>query len=700
LTKSALRSYRYPVKDYITMRVACPAILASLALLSSCALRAQVTESKPMPPAVTVHVAASGDLGKVPDRIFGTFIEPIDNSIDNGVIAEILVNGSLEAGLWNHAMMEQLFRDQPELVDSSDDTGIPIPWMPLNAAAGNRYELHAGDAANSWQSLEIMGVPGVLTGIAQRVYLPVPRTLAYNVSLYAKHVSGPTRVTLSLRSLATSEVLASADVDVTAAQWTRYTGRLELKPGQVRRLEPVRFAVSVDGIERVDVDQISLMPADAIGTLDPDVVHMAAGMHMTELRLGGNFSSYYHWRDGIGPLDKRITTENIAWGIPEYNNFGTDEFLAFCRLVHAEPQFNINMGSGTPEEAAEWMKYVRERYTGPLIVEMGNELYGHWQVGYPTVDEVGPRTLAFSKALRPVVGNATLMATGGTPNNFENWNRALIANPPGTFDLVTTHFITGTNHVRLQPYTPDFMAQAAYAVPFAVGADFDRMQAQLDAKPGYKDTHFAVTEWLFNSKGQGERNFTNESPSSRNEGGAVMIASSFNTYFRHNAQIKLVDMTGLLEFAGIWKRKEQVFASPAYYAFSLYSQAKGQTVLPVTTDSGTYSVQNGTQGFTDVTDVPYIDIAATRSPDGKTLLLFCVNRSITTDEPAVIDLGSFRATQAYLQQITAVSRYVMNDEVEPMRVVPQPSGMVVRAGEPLRLTLPHESVTVIRLTAE
>ena len=73
------------------------------------------------------------------------------------------------------------------------------------------------------------------------------------------------------------------------------------------------------------------MPEDAIGIFDPDEVAMAKAMHVTELRFGGNFSSYYHWSDGIGPMDKRHTMENIAWGIPEYNKFGTDEFLAVLR---------------------------------------------------------------------------------------------------------------------------------------------------------------------------------------------------------------------------------------------------------------------------------------------------------------------------------------------------------------------------------
>jgi alpha-N-arabinofuranosidase len=504
---------------------------------------------------------------------------------------------------------------------------------------------------------------------------------------------------ISLRSRSSEKVLATVAVDATAGEWTKYAAKLKLKPGDVRRLEPVDFAVSVEGDERVEVDQISLMPEDAIGMFDPDVLHMAGEMHMSELRLGGNFSSYYHWRDGIGPLEKRVTMENIAWGIPEYNNFGTDEFLAYCKLLHAEPQLNLNMGSGTPQEAVDWVRYIRDRYQGPLILEMGNELYGKWQVGYPAINEVAPRTLAFSQALKPVSQNAILMATGAPPNGFEKWNAAQLANPPGTFDLLTTHLITGTNHVRLNPYTPDFMAAAAYAVPFALGHDLDRMQAQIDAVPGYKGAaHLAVTEWLFNSKGEGERNFTNESPSSRNEGGAVMIASTFNTYFRHNGEVKLVDLTGLMEFAGIWKRREQVFASPAYYVFELYSAAKGETVLPVTTYSGTYTVKNGTLGYADVADVPYIDVVATRTADKRRVTLFCVNRSLTDDVPVEIDLGAFVAGGvAEVERIAAVSRYVMNDEVEPKRVVPQISSLNLVEGKPPAMTLPHESVTVIRL---
>jgi alpha-N-arabinofuranosidase len=156
-----------------------------------------------------------------------------------------------------------------------------------------------------------------------------------------------------------------------------------------------------------------------------------------------------------------------------------------------------------------------------------------------------------------------------------------------------------------------------------------------------------------------------------------------------------------MEFAGIWKRREQVFASPAYYVFQMYSTAKDNIVLPVATDSGTYSVKNGTQGYADVADVPYIDVVATRSAGKRTLTLFCINRSLTDDAPVEIDLGAFAAMKmAKVEQITAVSRYVINDEVEPRRVVPQVSSLNVMPKKNVTITLPHESVTVIRLQEE
>lgn len=677
------------------------AVLSGIGMFTSRGAIAQFTEARPNPAMVTVHVGAEGS-DRVPDSIFGSFLEPIGNSINNGVVAEILVNGSLESGLWNHTNLENMFRDEPELIDSMNQTGVPLPWRPLDAAAGNRFELHVGNAANSWQSLEIIGTPHRQAGIAQKVYLPVQRLLGYRVSLYVKHVSGPTGLTMLFRDPETGTTLAESHVDATATEWTKYTTTLRLSPGSVRRLQAVDFGVAVEGTGHADVDEISLLPEDAVGIFDPDEVAMAKAMHVTELRLGGNFSSYYHWKDGVGPADKRVTMENIAWGIPEYNKLGTDEFLEFCNLIDAIPQFDLNMGSGTPEEAADWVRYIKAHTKGRVIYELGNELYGSWQVGSKTLNEIAPATLAFSKAVRAVDPDAKIIATGLGPISDGKWNAAQLINPAGTFDDLSLHFILGTNHPALATATPDFTAAAAYALPYAVGPYFDKVQAQIDEHPELKGkVHLAVTEWLFNSKGFGERNFTDESPSWMNEGGAVMAAGFLNTVLRHTAEIDITDMTGIMEFAGIWKRREQVFAVPAYYVFKMYTAVKGDTVLPVNTDSGSYNLKGGVRPLDDVTDIPYIDVVATRSADGGKLTLLCVNRSLNQDVPVNFDLSELQVTgSAEVEQISAPNRYEQNDEVEPLHIVPVPGSIPKPGTDPLAIALPHESVTVIRVPVE
>ena len=338
------------------------------------------------------------------------------------------------------------------------------------------------------------------------------------------------------------------------------------------------------------------------------------------------------------------------------------------------------MGSGTPEEAADWVRYIRAHHKGRVLYEIGNELYGKWQVGYPTLAELPPRTLAFSRAGRSGAHDAEIFAPGLGPMADGKWTAAQLTTPPGTFNYLSLHFILGTNHPVQENVSPDFVAAAAYALPYAVGPYFSKVQAQVDEHPDlHGKVHFAITEWLFNSKGYGERNFTND------------------TVLRHSDSVTLTDMTGSMEFAGVWKKREQVYAVPAFYAFQLYTVVKGDTLLVTTSDSGTYAISGGVRPLDNAQDVPYIDIVATRSSDNKFVTLLCVNRNLQQDVPTQFDLGTLRAGgAAHMEQISSVSRYERNDEIEPEHVVPVPSTLSVNDNL-LRVTLPHESVSVIRV---
>ncbi len=662
----------------------------ALAILAGCAV-AGAEEGK----AVRIEVRANKPYKfAIPRTIFGSFLEPIGNSTYNGLWAEILLNPSMEENLWSVANSARLVEEVPTLRRASE-LGLPLPWEPLNAKQGNRYEPRWGDAANSWRSLELLGVPGQATGIKERVYLPIHRELRYFGSVYAKHLSGPATLNISLRVRnQPDQVLAEASVSAPETEWTKHRFALEVPKGKLEALAPADFVLQVSEDERVLVDQMSLMPADAIDGLDPDMVRMAKEMETPLVRFGGNFTSGYHWRDGVGPMDKRISTVNIAWGIPEYNTFGTDEFLRFCDLIGASPQIALNLGSGTAEEAAGWVRYVNQRLkkTG-LLWELGNELWGEWNLGYPTLGELPKRTAAFSRAIRAVDPAAQLIATGQDPDVYRKWNAAQLENAPGTYNYLSTHFVVTTTQVQ-QPGPAAFSTSASLALPVQLGRQLREMQEQINSRPGYKnEVHLAFTEWLFHP-GERERK---DAVSYSNMGGAIAAGGMFNMLLQHADIVPVSDITGIVEFAGIWKKRGRVYATPSYYAFRMYSTAAADRLVEVKTNSRSYDVEQGITRLPDIEHVPYLDVVAATSKSGDKLTLFCVNRNLTEDTPATVDLRDFAAGgTGHVQTLSAPDVYDGNDETKPDAIKPVQSEIAIE-GEQFQYTFRHESVTRIEL---
>jgi alpha-N-arabinofuranosidase len=349
-----------------------------------------------------------------------------------------------------------------------------------------------------------------------------------------------------------------------------------------------------------------------------------------------------------------------------------------------------------PEEAADWVRYVDARWHqhSGLLWEMGNELWGNWNMGYPTLGQLAGRTLRFSKAIRKVDPAAKLIATGADPDGFTKWNAAQLTNPAGTFDYLSTHFVVTTTATDTPNASTDFINEAAFALPVELGRRLEEQQAQIDSVPAFaKNAHIAFTEWLFIGHRPGTPNFTNM-------GGALDTAGFLNMLMRHAAVAPVADMTGIMDFAGIWKDRGQVFAAPGYYAFKMYATAHGVHPVKVTTDAGSYSVEHGVSRLPEIKDVPYLDVVAATTADGDELDLFCVNRSLNTDIPTEIRLAHFEAGgEAKIETLQASYLGEGNDADDPMRVVPQKTSAKV-AGAIVRHVFPHESVTVIRIRRE
>ena len=143
---------------------------------------------------------------------------------------------------------------------------------------------------------------------------------------------------------------------------------------------------------------------------------------------GGNFCATYHWLDGVGPVSQRPTRPDLAWGHPDSNCFGTDEFMAWCRELGAEPYLCLNFGTGTLEEALNWLEYCNgtgdtyyanmRRKNGskdPYKVKywaLGNEMWGPWQVGQMTQEDYAKRAQQWGKALKLLDPSIELVLCG------------------------------------------------------------------------------------------------------------------------------------------------------------------------------------------------------------------------------------------------------------------------------------------------
>jgi alpha-L-arabinofuranosidase len=643
---------------------------------------------------VTIEIDASRTpTYRIPRSIFGSFLEPIGNSTYNGLWAQILQNPSFEDALWDAKKIAAMIADEPPLARASE-LSLPLPWEPLDYDQGARYAPHWGDAANSYRSLLLMTLPGKESGVRQKVYLPVHRTLRYTGSVFLKLVSGPPEVRVSLRARNhADDVLAAQKISLVGAEWHEYQFSLDVEDQRLHPLQPADFVVSASNETRVLIDQASLFPADAIDGIDPEMIALARATKTPVVRFGGNFTSAYHWRDGIGPRDKRVSMLNVAWGIPEYNQFGTDEFLRFCELIGAEPQIALNLGTGTPEEAADWVQYVDghwAKHSGGLLWELGSELWGDFQVGYPTLDRISERTKAFSEAVRKVDPHARLIATGADPDHFEKWNAAQLANAPGTFDYLSTHFVVTTNSLVTPHPSPDTVARATFALPMELERKLREMHAQFQNSPSHHEVLTAFTEWLFWAE-------HDSSPRYDNMGGALGTAGFLNMLLRSADIVPVADMTGIIEFGGIWKKRGRVYGVPAYWAFRMYSTADATRPVQVRTDSETYNVENGSRRLPNIQGVPYLDVVAALNETADRLTLFCVNRDLTRDLPAQIRISGFRPKSALAHSLYADSIYETNDEVDPDHIHPRDSALTLGSSD-LTYTFRHESVTVLELS--
>ncbi len=450
-----------------------------------------------------------------------------------------------------------------------------------------------------------------------------------------------------------------------------------------------------------------------------DVVAALKALKVPNVRWpGGCFADEYHWRKGIGPANQRMQTLNPNWGgVIEPNTFGTHEFMDFLEQIGAEAYISINVGCGTPQEAAEWLEYMttaqpttlaKERtangHPAPYRVSylgIGNE---SWDCGgNMTPDYYLSQLKIYSRFVRnfnPAQQDKRQMlkiavGPGGGEPRWTEWTEAILKawqHRQWSWDI---------NGLSLHSYTvvrwpPSFASvgfgEAEYSEILKSTLDMEGLiskhSAIMDKYDPQKKVALVVDEWgaWYAPLPGSNPGFLVQQNSQRD---AILAALNLNVFARHADRVRVANIAQMINVlqAMIMTDKERMVLTPTYYVFKMYVPFQDATYVPVTFDAGTYEHGN--------IRLPRVDAIAAKDTAGK---LWLAITNLDPNQPAEIEAGlsGFTVRSAAGVTLTAPKVDSVNTFDLPNTVVPKPISAKVQGGR-LILNLEPKSVTVISI---
>ncbi len=448
-----------------------------------------------------------------------------------------------------------------------------------------------------------------------------------------------------------------------------------------------------------------------------DVVAALRAIRVPNVRWpGGCFADYYHWRDGIGP--RRAVTLNPDWGgVTEPNTFGTHEFMDFAAQIGAAPFISLNLGSGTVQEAADWVEYMTSAQPTTLaqlraangraepwevpFLGLGNE---SWDCGGNMTPEYYASQMKiharFARNYHPRQQDDNRMqriavGPGGGEPRFTAWTETVMKawqdrkwswdieglslHNYTVIDWEDKHVATGFDH---QGYAE--ILQATLKMDGLIRQHTDIM----DRYDPERKVALAVDEWgAWYAPTPGTNpGFLSQQNTLRD---AVLAALNVNIFARHATRVRMANIAQMVNVlqAMILTDGEKMLLTPTYHVFRMYVPFQDATFLPVTMEAGTWS-------HGDI-DLPRLDVLAARDTDGN-LVLAVTN--IDPERPAQIEvaIANEAAGSVTGEILTGPKVDSINTFEAPGTVAPQPLDARLVDGR-LQATLAPASVSVLRI---
>jgi alpha-N-arabinofuranosidase len=457
-----------------------------------------------------------------------------------------------------------------------------------------------------------------------------------------------------------------------------------------------------------------------------DVIAQVKGLGVPIMRYpGGNFVSGYNWLDGVGPKKQRPAVLERAWNSLETNQFGTNEFIEWCRQVGTEPLLAFNLGTGSPEMAVAYVEYCNVEkgtkwsdlrrahgYEQPHNVRcwcLGNEMDGPWQMGHMPAREYGRKARDAARQIRVLDRSLELVACGSSNTNMPTylvWDREVLEECYDQVDGISLHNYYGNTRETSGNSTARYLA---------MNLDMERQIHEVAAVCDYvqglrkspKRLWLSFDEWnvWYRARGgtfaDGNRTFAPKLLEEvYNLEDALLVGGFLNTLLRQSDRVRLACLAQIINvIAPLVTNRTSVLRQSTYYPYAWALKYARGRVLDLRVESETYPIMaDGLRpDFARNDQVPFVDVVATiDAQNGQTCVLM-LNRDLESERELAIEWRDSPPVRVLAAEtLTGQDLKAFNTFEQPQRVAPSPLDPP-KAGARMTFKLPARSYSVVHL---
>ncbi|WP_072529994.1 alpha-N-arabinofuranosidase [Bacteroides ilei] len=440
-----------------------------------------------------------------------------------------------------------------------------------------------------------------------------------------------------------------------------------------------------------------------------DVLEALKKLKVPVLRWpGGCFADEYHWRDGIGPRDKRPRMVNNNWGgTVEDNSFGTHEFLNLCELLGCEPYISGNVGSGSVEEMAKWVEYITAEQGSPMAkLRKENGREKPWKVKYWGVGNeswgcggsMRPEYYAdlyrrYSTYCRNYDGNVLFKIASGASDYDYDWTEVLMKNVGHRMDGISLHYYTVTGWTGSKGSATKFTDDDYY---WTIGKCLEiedvlkRHIAIMDKYDPEKQIGLMVDEWgtWWDEEPGTIKGHLYQQNTLRD---AFVASMTLDVFHRYTDRIKMTNIAQVVNVlqSMILTKDDKMVLTPTYHVFEMYNVHQDATYLPVDLKCERKIVR-------DDRIVPVVSATVSRNKDG-VVHVSMSNIDLKEEQEVTLDLGGIKAKSVTGRILTSKNVTDYNSFEHPDVVVPVEFKGAKLTKDGLKITLPAKSIITLEL---